>query len=176
MTDVTAQMRWVLGLTVLVCVAALALAWVVRDAGSEGGPTASSADASDATVASAAVKSEVREAAAAGATAAYSYTWETLADDKAAARALMTTAMQVRYDRTMAGVATSSRRDRSVVSAEVVDTALVTATSGDARVLVFVNQRTASDDLDEPMLDLDRVLVTLDRVDGEWKVSELDAL
>ena len=88
----------------------------------------------------------------------------------------MTTAMQVRYDRTMAGVATSSRRDRSVVSAEVVDTALVTATSGDARVLVFVNQRTASDDLDEPMLDLDRVLVTLDRVDGEWKVSELDAL
>ena len=88
----------------------------------------------------------------------------------------MTTAMQDRYDRTMAGVATSSRRDRSVVSAEVVDTALVTATSGDARVLVFVNQRTASDDLDEPTLDLDRVLVTLDRVDGEWKVSELDAL
>ena len=88
----------------------------------------------------------------------------------------MTTAMQDRYDRTMAGVATSSRRDRSVVSAEVVDTALVTATSGDARVLVFVNQSTASDDLDEPTLDLDRVLVTLDRVDGEWKVSELDAL
>jgi hypothetical protein len=172
----TTHRRWVVGLAVLVTLAAVALAWVVRDAGGEDSPTASSADAADATVASAAVKGDVREAAAAGATAAYSYSWKTLADDKAAARALMTTAMQDRYDRTMAGVATSSRRDRSVASAEVVDTALVTATSTDARVLVFVNQKTASDDLDEPTLDLDRVLVTLHRVGGEWKVSELDAL
>ena len=53
-----------------------------------------------------------------------------------------------RYDRTMAGVATSSRRDRTVVSAEVVGTGLVTATSSYARVLVFVNQSTTGDDLD----------------------------
>ena len=43
-------------------------------------------------------------------------------------------------------------------------------------MLVFVNQRTAAVDLDEPTLDLDRVLVTLVRASGEWKVSELDAL
>ena len=84
--------------------------------------------------------------------------------------------MRDRYDRTMAGVTTSSRRDRRVVEAEVVDTALVTASSTYARVLVFVNQRTSGDDLDRPTLDLDRVLVTVQRVDGDWKVSELDAL
>ena len=76
----------------------------------------------------------------------------------------------------LAGVATSSRRDRRVVKAEVVDTALVTASPMYARVLVFVNQRTSGKDLDRPTLDLDRVLVTVQRVDGEWKVSELDAL
>ena len=62
------------------------------------------------------------------------------------------------------------------VSADVVDTALVTASSTHARVLVFVNQRTSGADLAEPTLDLDRVLVTLRREGGEWRLSELDAL
>ena len=58
----------------------------------------------------------------------------------------------------------------------VVGEALVHATSSYARVLVVVNQSTASDVLEKPLLDLDRVLVTLERIGGEWKVSELDAL
>ncbi|NYE38347.1 Mce-associated membrane protein [Nocardioides cavernae] len=168
--------KWLPALAALVCVAGLALAWLLADAPEAGGPDVVSADASAAAVVSTSVKAEVRDRAAEAATAAYSFSWDTLADDKAAARDLMTPAMQDRYDRTMAGVTTSSRRDRTVVTAEVVDTALVTATSRDARVLVFVNQSTDGDDLEEPTLDLDRVLVSLRRVDGEWKVSELDAL
>lgn len=168
--------RWLLGLTALVCVAGLALVWLLGDAGGPDAPDVASADAATASVSSGAVKTEVRQRAAEAATAAYSYAWDTLTEDKAAARDLMTPAMQQRYDRTMAGVTTSSRAERTVVSAEVVDTALVTAGPRDARVLVFVNQSTDGDDLDEPTLDLDRVLVTLQRVDGEWKVSELDAL
>ncbi|GAB3023608.1 hypothetical protein GCM10011376_34940 [Nocardioides flavus (ex Wang et al. 2016)] len=171
-----ASRRWVAGLAVLVCAAALALVWVVRDGAPVPAGDVSSADSASASVVSAAVKTAVRERAAEGATAAYGFSWRTLADDKAAARALMTPAMQARYDRTMAGVATTSRRDRTVVTAEVVDTALVTASSDHARVLVFVNQRTSGDDLAAPRLDLDRVLVSLERMDGEWRVSELDAL
>jgi hypothetical protein len=34
----------------------------------------------------------------------------------------------------------------------------------------------AGDDLDKPTLDLDRVLVSLQRAGGEWRLSELDAL
>ena len=76
----------------------------------------------------------------------------------------------------MAGVGTSSRTDHTVVSAEVVESALVTATSSYARVLLFVNQTTKGDQLDEPLLDLDRVLVTLVRDGGDWRLDELDAL
>jgi len=168
--------RWLVALTALVVLAAGALVWVLRDAADDSGADVSSADSVDAVVVSSAVKEAVRGRAAEGASAAYGYSWKTLADDMAAARVLMTPAMRDRYDRTMAGVTTSSRRDRTVVEAEVVDTALVTASPTYARVLVFVNQRTSGKDLDRPTLDLDRVLVTVQRVDGEWKVSELDAL
>lgn len=162
-------------LTVLVVAAAVTLVWLIRE-GSPASTSVTSAEAADATVASQAVKDEVREVAAEAAARAYSYSWDTLAEDKAQARALMTTAMQARYDRTMAGTGTTGQRDRAVVSAEVADTALVTATANAARVLVFVNQRTTGRGLEEPLLDLDRVLVTLEDVDGAWKVSELDAL
>lgn len=168
--------RRLLVLAALVVLAAATLVWALRD--SHGAPASdvSSADVADAVVASSAVKESVRLNAAEGARVAYSYSWRSLAHDKAAARRLMTPTMQQRYDRTMAGVTTASRRDRTVVRAQVVDTALVTASTTYARVLVFVNQRTSGADLDRPTLDLDRVLVTLRRVDGAWKVDELDAL
>ncbi len=168
------RQRVVLALVVLVLAAGGVLVWLVR-AGAGTEPTATSAASADASVASEAVKAQVRAAAGKAAAAAYAYTWETVAADKAAARDLMTREMQRRYDRTTAGVVTSSQEDHTVVTAEVVGTALVTASTTHARVLVFVDQRTTGDDL-EPLLDLNRVLVTLERDDGDWLVSELDAL
>ncbi|WP_210443319.1 hypothetical protein [Nocardioides sp. SYSU D00065] len=160
----------------LVVLAAAVLVWLVTGGGQPSRPEVTSAESAEAAVASAAVKEQVREAAADAAARAYAYSWDTIADDKAAARALMTDDMQRRYDRTMAGVTTSSREHHTVVRTVVVDTALVTATEEHARVLVFANQRSSGDDLAEPRLDLDRVLVTLENVDGDWLVSELDAL
>ena len=162
-------------LAVLVVVAAAVLGWLALGTGGNAGLT-TSAESSDATVASADTKATVLDVAADATTRAYSYSWETLGDDRAAARELMTRDMQRRYDRTMAGVGTSSRTDHTVVSAEVVESALVTTTSSYARVLMFVNQTTEGDTLDEPLLDLDRVLVTLVRDDDEWRLDELDAL
>lgn len=159
----------------LVVVAAAVLGWLALGAGGTARLT-TSAESSDATVASADTKATVLEVASDATTRAYSYSWKTLGEDRAAARALMTRDMQRRYDRTMAGVGTSSRADRTVVSAEVVESALVTTTSSYARVLLFVNQTTDGDTLEEPLLDLDRVLVTLVRDDDEWRLDELDAL
>lgn len=172
----TTQKRVVAALAALVLVAAVVLAWLVQRGGDAGATEVTTAESGDAVVASAAVKDTVREAASEAATRAYSYSWKTLAEDKADARDLMTEQMARRYDRTMAGVATTSRREHTEVSAAVAGTALVTASASDARVLVFVNQSTTGDDLEEPLLNLDRVLVTLVRAGGEWKVSELDAL
>ena len=171
----TTQKRLVAVLALLVLAAAVVVAWLARDVGASAAAITSAAS-TEATAVSAEARAELREAAAEAATRVYSYSWETLADDKADARALLTADMLAQYDRTMAGVATSSRRDRTVVSAEVVDTAVVSASSSYARVLVFVNQSTDGDDLEGPTLDLDRVLVTLVRTGGQWKVSELDAL
>ena len=162
-------------LAVLVVVAAAVLGWLVLGAGGASNLT-TSAESSDATVASADTKATVLDVAADATTRAYSYSWESLGEDRAAARALMTRDMQRRYDRTMAGVGTSSQTDHTVVSAEVVESGLVTTTSSYARVLLFVNQTTEGDTLEEPLLDLDRVLVTLVRDDGEWRLDELDAL
>jgi Mce-associated membrane protein len=175
-TPVTTQKRTIRGLAILVLVAAVALAWLARDAGVGASTDITSAEDDAATVASTGVKETALEVASDAATRAYSYSWKTLADDRAEAVAVMTNAMQRRYDRTMAGVGTSSRRDHAAVSAEVVDTALVTATSSYARVLLFVNQRTTGDTLDKPTLDLDRVLVTLVRTRDGWRLDELDAL
>ena len=172
----TTRTRVVAGLAALVLAAAAALVWLVQREGAGDRPDVTTAESDDAVVASAAVKDAVRDAASEAVTAAYSYTWETLADDKAAARDLMTESMARRYDRTMAGVTTSSRANHTEASASVSGTALVTASASDARVLVFVNQSTTGDDLDKPTLDLDRVLVTLVRAGTAWKVSELDAL
>lgn len=172
----TTQKRVALALMLLVLGAAVALTWLVRTGDAGSGSAVTTAESVDASVASASVKDAVLSVADEAATRVYSYSWDTLADDKAEARALLTGDMLRQYDRTMAGVATSSGPNHTVVSADVVGTGLVTATSSYARVLVFVNQSTTGDDLDKPLLDLDRVLVTLVRTDGEWKVSELDAL
>ena len=162
-------------LAVLVVLAAVVLGWLLLGGG-RSVDTVTSAESSSATVASADTRATVIAVATRATRRAYSYSWDTLGDDRAAARSLMTRDMQRRYDRTMAGVTTSSRTDHTVVSAEVVASGLVTTTSSYARVLLFVNQTTESDALDEPRLDLDRVLVTLVRDDGAWRLDELDAL
>ncbi len=163
-------------LAVLVLAAAAVLAWLLVGTDGSAGLTATSAESSSSTVASAAAKADAIDAASDATARAYSYSWKTIDQDRAAARALMTRDMQRRYDRTMAGVSTASRTDHTVVSAEVVESALVTATSSYARVLLFVNQKTRGDRLDDPLLDLDRVMVTLVRDDGTWRLDELDAL
>lgn len=172
----TTQKRVALGLAVLVLGAAVVLLWLVQGGGDRAAAGVTTAESDQASAASIGVKDTVTGVAAEAATRIYSYSWQTLTDDKHAARELLTGDMLDQYDRTMVGVATSSRRDHAVVTADVVAAGLVTATTSYARVLVFVNQTTTGDDPDDPMLDLDRVLVTLVRTGGEWKVSELDAL
>ena len=163
-------------LAVLVVAAAAVLGWLVWGSDGSAGLAVTSAESSAATVASAATKATVIDVATEATTRAYSYSWKSLGEDRAAARELMTRDMQRRYDRTMAGVGTASRADHTVVSAEVVDAGLVTATSSYARVLLFVNQTTKGDRLEDPLLDLDRVLVTLVRDGGDWRLDDLDAL
>jgi Mce-associated membrane protein len=63
-----------------------------------------------------------------------------------------------------------------VVKAEVAAESVVSASAGQVVVLLFVNQTTTSNRLDGPRVDLNRVRLTLTKVDGEWLVSKVVAL
>lgn len=140
---------------------------------------ANTAEADRAAAGSAALKAEVRAAPEDAATKVFSYSYTSLTADKAAARELLTGEMLEQYDDAMAGVVGTSRTNRTnrtVVSVTVLGSALISVRGDDAKVLVFVNQRTRGTNLEKPLLDLDRAVVTLTGGSGEWKVTELDAL
>ena len=173
----TTQRRVAAALALAVVVAALAVAWLVRERRDAQRPVeANTAEAARAAVGSAALKAEVRAAAEDAATKVFSYSHTSLTADKAAARELLTGEMLEQYDDAMAGVVGTSRTNRTVVSVTVLGSALISVRGDDAKVLVFVNQRTRGTNLEKPLLDLDRVVVTLTGGSGEWKVTELDAL
>lgn len=70
-------------------------------------------------------------------------------------------------------VAPASKRDDISTSAEVVGTAVVSATSDSVVVLAYVNQTTKSKALDKPRVDNSRLRVSLTRVGDTWLVSDL---
>ena len=88
------------------------------------------------------LKAEVRGVAEDAAAKVFSYSHTTLTADKAAARELLTGEMLEQYDDTMAGVVGTSLANKTVVSATVLGSALISVKGDDAKVLVFVNQRT----------------------------------
>ncbi len=67
-------------------------------------------------------------------------------------------------------------KTRAVVRAEVRAASVVSATPDRVVVLLFVNQTTTSNQTNEPRTDLNRVRMTLERVDDRWLVSDVDAL
>jgi Mce-associated membrane protein len=64
----------------------------------------------------------------------------------------------------------------AVVKAEVVASSVVRAAQNRVVVLLFVNQTTTSNRLNAPKVDRNRVRMTMTRVDGNWLVSQVDAL
>jgi len=64
----------------------------------------------------------------------------------------------------------------AVVKAEVVSSSVVRAAQNKVVVLLFVNQTTTSTRLDGPRVDLNRVRLTLVKVDGRWLVNKVVAL
>lgn len=95
----------------------------------------------------------------------------------AASEELMTPGFAKEYAKTVEAVRPEVLQTESVVKAEVVASSVVSAESDRVRALVFVNQTTTGKQVAEPRIDLNRVVVTLDRDDdGTWLVDDIDAL
>lgn len=115
------------------------------------------------------------QAAATLTTKVLSYDWRTLDKDTAAAEAVLAPSFRGQYAKTMAGVHAQTLKNQVKLSAAAVATSIVSATEDKVVALVFVNQVTTAKGAANQRLDQNRVLVTLTRDGGEWRVSKMDA-
>ena len=104
-----------------------------------------------------------------------SYDWKTLDADITAAEAVLAPSFRSEYSKAMNDVKAQSIKNQVKLTASAVATSIVSATEKKVVALVFVNQVTTAKGSGNQRLDQNRVLVTLTRDEGEWRVSKMDA-
>lgn len=107
-----------------------------------------------------------------------SYDYKSLKNDMEVARARMTPKFRKEYDGTMAQVRANTLKNKIVLEAVVVSSAIIRATEHRATVLVFVNQTTTAGTGKGRNQQLNRnsLVITLTRGGGDWDMSKLTAL
>ncbi len=122
-------------------------------------------------------RTEATAAAEATAVDVLSYDYRHLNRDFARAKAGLTGDFVDDYAKTTRTVVRPTATEvKAVVKADVAASSVVRADPNRVVVLLFVNQTTTSTRLDAPKVDLNRVRLTMDRVDGRWLVSKVVAL
>jgi Mce-associated membrane protein len=118
---------------------------------------------------------EARAAAERAIVPVLSYDYRDLDEDAAAARSYMTSRYQEeKYDPLFTGVVQeNAERTQTVVTTEVVDSAIVRTGEDRVDVLLFVDRATLNKSLEEPLVYKDQATVTMALVDGQWLVDDL---
>jgi hypothetical protein len=104
-----------------------------------------------------------------------SYSYKTLDSDIKSSEAVLAPSFRSEYAKTMAGVHAQTIKNQVVLSASVSAVSVVSASHDNVVALVFVDQTTTATGTNNRRLDQNRVLVTLTRDGGEWRVSKMDA-
>lgn len=123
-------------------------------------------------------RTEVVVAAADLAQRTLSYDFKTLANDMEIAHARMTPSFRKEYDATMAQVKANTEKNKIVLQAVAVSSAIIDATEHKAKVLVFLNQTTTAGTGKNANQQLNRnsLVITLTRGEGDWAMSKLTSL
>ncbi|MFC9508384.1 hypothetical protein [Streptomyces sp. NPDC057002] len=122
-------------------------------------------------------RGEALAAARKAAPVVLSYDYRSLDRDFGRARGLLTGKFSGQYRKTTAGVVgPAAKKYHAVVRATVATASVVSASPDKVRVLLFVNQVTASTQVSGSRLDLNRVRMTMNHTADGWKVSAVDAL
>jgi Mce-associated membrane protein len=90
-----------------------------------------------------------------------------------AAEAHLTSDYREEYDKLFAVLKENAGRTRTVVTAEVVASAVVRSGDDRVSVLVFVNRPTTNKQLEQPVVYKDQVTVTMQKVGDDWLVDDL---
>lgn len=104
-----------------------------------------------------------------------SYDYKTLANDMEVARARMTPSFRKEYDGTMSQVKDNTTKNKIVLQAVAVSSAIINATDRKAKVLVFTNQTTTAGGKNQ-QLNRNTLVVSLTKIKGNWVISKLAAL
>lgn len=120
-------------------------------------------------------RAAVVDAANEGTVALLSYGHKSLNADFAKAREHLTGQFLTYYNEFTTKVVTPAATDNTVdTTAEVVRSAVSDLGENEAHVLAFVNQTTTSKTKPDPELTSSSVRVSLQRVDGDWRISSFD--
>ncbi len=112
------------------------------------------------------------------ATRTLSYDYKTFDNDMETARARMTKSFRKEYDSTMTQVRDNTEKNKIVLQATAVSSAIISATEHKAKVLVFLNQTTTAGvgKSAKQQANQNSLVITLTRGDGDWAISKLTAL
>lgn len=80
------------------------------------------------------------------------------------------------YAQAMQQVRASTSKNQVSQEATAVSAAVISATPDEAQVLVFINQETSSARTKAEQVVRNRLVVDLERVDGDWAIAGVDAL
>ena len=165
------RLTLVLAVLVLLAGAGVGVAWWRAEQGS-------SAVAPNGALVGEDARTEVLISAADLAQRTLSYDYKTLANDMEIARARMTPAFRKQYDATMAQVRANTTKNKIVLQAVAVSSAIITATEHKAKVLVFLNQTTTAGTGKTANQQMSRnsLVINLTRGDGDWAISKLTSL
>jgi Mce-associated membrane protein len=105
-----------------------------------------------------------------------SYNYKTIDAQSARTGALLTGAFKGEFASAMEHEITPMAvKNQTVVQAKVSDLGVMRSSDRSVTVLAFVNQARIGADQKEPVIDQNRVLVTMTRVGERWLVSRVDA-
>lgn len=104
-----------------------------------------------------------------------SYDWQGFEDEVAGTHALLAPSFRAQYAASMDDVREQTITEKVRLEAKVRRTAVSSASADRVVALVFVDQVTSSPLTPTRRVDQARVLVTVTRHGGEWRVSRMDA-
>ncbi|WP_165356767.1 J domain-containing protein [Nocardioides zhouii] len=102
-----------------------------------------------------------------------SYDYETLAEDKSAAQALMTGTYRQDYDKLFTLLEENAPETQTRVTTSVIASGIVRASADRVQVLVFVDRPTTNKLSADPVVYKDQVTLSMQLVDGEWLVDDM---
>lgn len=123
----------------------------------------------------ASARQEAIDAASAGSVRLLSYTPETMRDDFAAAKKLLTGDFLAYYQQFTDEIVLPAAEQKNVkTSATIVRAGVIELQTDTAKVLLFINQNTTSTDNPDGSFTASSVAVTMERIDGAWLISAFD--